>query len=143
MKVENTNLANQIKDVYVSDSGIFYFLDGIIISEINEGVTYTWDEAQEIINEALKHYPSGKQICYISNRVNKYSVKPQDWLKFQKANLKLNGYAIVTEFESSWQSALMEKFFFRFKMERFNDLHAAISWCRSRNQNVYRQFNVG
>lgn len=143
MKVENTNLANQIKDIYVSDSGIFYFLDGIIISEINEGVTYTWDEAQEIINAALKLYPSGKQICYISNRVNKYSVKPQDWLKFKKANLKLNGYAIVTEFENSWQNALMEKFFFRFKMQRFNDLYEAIKWCRLRNQSKYRQFNVG
>ena len=47
MKIADSNLADQIKDIYISDHGNFYFMDGIIISELNEGITYTWEEAKK------------------------------------------------------------------------------------------------
>lgn len=138
MKVENTNLADQIKDIYISDHGNFYFMDGIIISELNEGITYTWEDAKEVIDYAVKFYGENYNLSYISNRINKYSVKPSDWLNFYRNNFKLNGYAVVTDNENSWYNALMEKLFSNVEIRRFKDLYEAIDWCRSQNQRKNR-----
>ena len=56
MKIADSNLADQIKDIYISDHGNFYFMDGIIISELNEGITYTWEEAKKVISSLSLKY---------------------------------------------------------------------------------------
>ena len=133
MKIINSTLANQIRDVFVSNHGNFYFLDGVIISEINQDVTYTWEEAVKVIEAAKQFYGPNISVCYISNRVNHYSVKPSDWLKFSRSNNKLNGYAVVTKSENSWFNALMEKLFSKTEIERFDDLYIAIEWAKQKN----------
>lgn len=135
MKIIDSTLANEIKDVYVSDYGNFYFLEGIVISEIEEGVTFTWDEAVKAIEAVKAFYGPNFNVCYISNRVNNYSVKPSDWLKFYRKNNKLVGYAVVTKSENSWFNALMEKLFSKIEIERFEDLYEAIKWAKQKNLN--------
>ncbi|MGB6268010.1 MAG: hypothetical protein WBF67_03290 [Olleya sp.] len=90
-------------------------MEGIIISELSEGITYAWNEAEKAIEAAKEFYGPNISVCYISNRVNKYSVKPSDWLKFYINNNNLNGYAVVTKSENSWFNALMEKLFLKEK----------------------------
>ncbi len=133
MRIADSNLADQILDVHITDQGIFYFLDGIVISEINEGITYTWEEAKNAIDAAIEFYGDDYNLCYISNRVNKYSVKPSDWLKFYRNNFRLNGYAVVTKSENSWFNALMEKLFSKVDIKRFDSLYDAINWCKTHN----------
>lgn len=133
MKITDSTLAEEIKDIYVSDFGNFYFMEGIVISEINEGVTYTWNEAYKVVEAANAFYGPTISVCYISNRVNKYSVKPSDWLKFYKNNNKLNGYAVVTKSENSWFNALMEKVFSKVEIKRFENLYKAIEWAKLKN----------
>ncbi|WP_397362893.1 hypothetical protein [Olleya sp. R77988] len=133
MNITDSTLANEIKDVYVSDHGNFYFLDGIVISEINEGVTYTWEEASKAIDAAKEFYGNNVTVTYISNRVNKYSIKPSDWLKFYRNDNNLNGYAVVTNSENSWFNALMEKLFSVAEIVRFEDLYEAIKWAKHKN----------
>lgn len=134
MKIADSNLADQIKDIYISDYGNFYFMDGIVISELNEGITYTWEEAKKVIEYAVNYYGDGYNLCYISNRINKYSVKPSDWLKFYAENFKINAYAVVTQSENSWYNALMEKLFSKTEIKRFENLYDAIKWCQIENK---------
>ena len=130
MKIENSNLADQIEDLFVSDNGNYYFFKDFIIAEINEGVIYTWESAQDIIEAAIKHYGEDSSICYISNRVNKYEVNPSDWLKFFRNNHFISGYAIVTYTERGWINAILEKFFLSTVAEHFKDLYDAIDWAK-------------
>ncbi|SFI94018.1 STAS/SEC14 domain-containing protein [Olleya namhaensis] len=130
MKIVDSTLADQIKDVYISDYGNFYFLDDVIISELDEGITYTWEEAKKVIEAAKAFYGPTINVSYVSNRINKYSVKPSDWLKFYRGNNRLNAYAVVTKSENSWFNALMEKLFSNVEIERFDNLYEAIDWAK-------------
>ncbi len=67
MKVENYNIKDSIEDIHVSKYGIFYFFKDNIIAETHQGVIYTWDSAQDLIEAADKHYGQDSNICYITN----------------------------------------------------------------------------
>ncbi|WP_452219774.1 hypothetical protein [Lacinutrix salivirga] len=136
MKIIDSNLANQIEDVHINDFGNYYFLKGIVIAEVKEGVIFNWEASQDIINAAIKHYGNDLKICYITNRVNAYSVNPVDWLKFFKSDYNLNGYAIVTYTNTSWLNALVEKVFLSTKVKRFTSLYEAIDWAKQTNYNI-------
>lgn len=107
MKVEDSNLIDQIKDIHISDNGRYYFFEDFIIAEINKDIVYTWESAQDVIEAAYNFYGQNISVCYITNRVNQYSINPSDWLKFFKADHPLNGYAIVSESEIGWDSSIL------------------------------------
>lgn len=131
MKLEDTDLAHLVQDVHIEKEGVYYFFDTFVISEINKGVVYNWDTAQNIINAVTLHYGENNlsKISYISNRVNSYSVKPTDWFKFYKSNIGLKAYAIVSYTQKGFVNAAIESQFLKFvKHNKFNDLHIAIDW---------------
>jgi len=134
VEVAKHNIEHLVEDIYILQSGIYYFCDDFIISEINEGVHYTWDLAEEIIDLAYQHYGKDKKLSYISNRIHNYSVRPQDWIKFFTQDHNLERYAIVTYNKISYAQAAMEKFFFKSKMKRFENLALAIQWVQKMKQ---------
>lgn len=142
MRIEETNLADTVEDIFISEYGIFYFFDGYIISELNEDIVYTWEAAQEAIEAAYRHYGDDPSVCYITNRVNNYSVKPADWIKFFTTKNELNGYAIVSYNEASWTNILIEKLFLRTKVERFDDLYEAIHWAKQINNTISKKSKI-
>ena len=133
MKVENSNIKDRIEDIHVSENGIYYFFKDYVIAEIHSGVIYTWDSAQDVIAAAKNHYGDNLNICYITNRINKYSINPTDWLKFFNTKNNLNGYAIVSYSKNGWINALIEKLFLKTKVERFTNLPDAIEWAKDVN----------
>lgn len=139
MQIKYSHLADLVEDVLIDEYGIYYFFDGFVVSEINEGVTYTWEASQALINAAYEHYGPNPNVCYISNRINQYSIKPTDWLKFFKNNNQLNGYATVSYNEKNWLNALIEKAFMFTKVERFKSLEDAIAWARQLNKDQENQ----
>lgn len=142
MRVKDTNLTDEIEDIHISENGYYYFFKDFIIAEINQGVSYTWEAAKDIIDAAYEHYGNDISICYITNRVNKYSVSPVDWLKFFKNEHTLNGYAIVSYTERSWINATLEKIFLSTKVEHFSNLYSAIEWAKNRNIEVSKKNEV-
>jgi len=134
VEVAKHNIEHLVEDIYILQSGIFYFCEDFIISEINEGVHFTWDDTGDLIDLAYQHYGNDRKISYISNRINKYSVRPQDWIKFFKEDHNLEHYAIVTYNKISFAQAAMEKFFFKSKMKRFENLALAIQWVQKMKQ---------
>jgi len=132
MNVIDSKLSHLIEGSYTSDIGAYYFFNGFVISEIKEGAIFNWEESLEIQSVIDAYYGEDYSICYISNRINNYSVKPTDWLKFKKKN-KLNGYCIVSYTEQGWVNALIEKLFVPSKMQRFKNLYDAVAWAKKEN----------
>ena len=136
MTVENSNLTEFVKDIHTTENGKYYFFEDIIIAEINEGITYTFEAAENIIDIANQFYGEQKVLCYITNRVNNYSVSPKDWLKFFKDTTPLKGYAVVSKNENSWLNSILEKMFLNSKVERFTDLYEAYNWAKELNTSI-------
>ena len=141
MKIEDSNLVDLVKDVHISKNGHYYFFDGFVVAEINQGITYTWESAQDVIKAAYEFYGEDLSICYITNRVNEYAVNPSDWLKFFKNNHPLNGYAIVSKTEIGWVNSIIERMFLSTKVERFTDLYDAIEWAKEKNKPLNKKNN--
>ena len=135
MKVENLNIQDAVEDIHISEFGVFYFFKNFVIAEIHQGVIYNWDNAQDVIKAIDEHYGDNAKICYISNRINKYSINPTDWIKFYNShsNNKLNGYAIVSYSKIGRINALIEKLFIKANFERFSNLYDAIEWSKNVN----------
>ncbi|UBZ15923.1 hypothetical protein LDL77_09445 [Flagellimonas marinaquae] len=94
-RVRELEFFKKIKQIREYEFGTFYFFDGLVISEMNEGETFNWDIAETIIKVAYEVLGKDKPIAYISNRIHNYSVVPTDWLKFYKHRHKLEFYSIV------------------------------------------------
>lgn len=137
MLVAQSELKYELEDVYILSCGIFYFFEDFIISEINEGVHFDWETAQDIIELALDHYGSGSKISYISNRVHSYSIEAQDWLKFFKSRHTLRSFAVVTYSKSGLINVMMEKIFFKSRIKTFENLYDATEWV-SKNMPTIR-----
>lgn len=126
--VKELDFFKNIREIREYEFGIFYFFDGLIISEMNEGETFDWSIAEKIIDAAYEILGEDKPIAYISNRINNYSVVPTDWLKFYKNRHKLELYSIVAYNKNGLASIILEKMFFKDSIRQFTDLESAISW---------------
>lgn len=126
--VKELDFFKNIREIREYEFGIFYFFDGLVISEMNEGETFDWCIAEKIIDAAYEILGEEKPIADISNRINNYSVVPTDWLKFYKNRHKLELYSIVAYNKNGLASIILEKMFFKDSIRQFTDLESAISW---------------
>ena len=129
MLVSESNLNNVLEDVYILKTGTYYFFEDFIISEINEGMVFDWEMAQEFLTLAENHYGAENKIAYISNRVHSYSLVPQDWLKYFKARNSVSGFAVVSYNKRERSDILLERLFFKSKIKKFFDLNEAVDWA--------------
>ena len=129
--VENSPYKNQVLKKHVYAYGTFYLLDQIVISEINPGVHFTWEEAKPVIDDVTAFYGErGDGLVYISNRIHKYSVSPMCWLHFFKANFSLKAYGIVSDRKTGFLMAQVEKLFFKSTLQHKETLSEAINWAQ-------------
>lgn len=115
----------------------YYLFDTFVVSEINEGVTYTWDNHAKMVVEELSELydQKGKGLVLISNRVHSFSVRPMDWIKYFRNNYSLKGYAIVSYTKQSYATSIVEKLFVKGTFKTFDNVDSAIAWARSLSQN--------
>lgn len=130
MRVDELKSEYNLEEVHMLPYGSFFFFDDFIISEINEGVLFNWEKAKKVIDLAYAHYGPNPELVYISNRINSYSVVPQDWLKFFSNKHPLVAMAVVAKSKKSTINLKMEKLFFFSNIKKFNDLEEAIAWSR-------------
>jgi hypothetical protein len=121
-----------LKGFYYKFADVYVF-DGFVVSEIKEGVTFSYDKhAKRIIEDVTKYTNSdGSDLIYISHRINSYSVKPMDWLKFFNNQFNLRGYGVVGYSDQSFVNTVMESLFFNKRIKRFKNLDTAIKWAKS------------
>lgn len=113
------------------DFGDFYLYDKFIVAEFNDGEVVSWDAVGKILVEDIRgiYGPKSKELIYLSNRVNKYSVIPSDWIKFKRNNCNIKGYGIISYSNRSYLNALLERLFVNTKLRFFNSLDSAITWA--------------
>ena len=134
-RVKDLEFFKKIKQTREYEFGTFYFFDGLVISEMNEGETFNWSKAEKIIDVAYEVSGKDRPIAYISNRINNYSVVPTDWLKFYKNRHKLEFYSIVAYNNSGLTSVILEKLFFKDKIRQFSSLEDAVGWSVAKINN--------
>ncbi|WP_431126795.1 hypothetical protein [Flagellimonas flava] len=131
-RVREITFFKNIREIREYDFGVFYFFDGLVISEIKEGVVFNWSMAQKAIDAAYEVIGQDRPIAYISNRIHNYSVVPTDWIKFYTHRHKLELYSVVAYNKSGLASIILEKMFFRNNIRQFSDLETAINWSISK-----------
>ncbi|WP_420603407.1 hypothetical protein [Flagellimonas sp.] len=130
--VKDIAFFRNIKEIRECEFGIFYFFDGLVISEIKEGIVVNWAMAEKIISVAYEILGRDEPIAYISNRINNYSIVAADWLKFYIHRHELELYSVVGYNQSGFASLIMEKMFFRNNIQQFTNLEDAIDWSMAR-----------
>ena len=107
--------------------GNFYFFEKFIISEIAEGCVFDWSKAEKLLELATTYYGENlKNLVLISNRVNSYSLKLVDLLKFNKIRGILDFFIIVPYNDIQSNNIMLEKLFTTLDVKRDRDLEGAI-----------------
>ncbi len=101
--------------------------NGVAIIEISEGVALSYENGHKIFNRLLSII-GDKPWVYVSNRVNSYSLDPNDYRHLNQIPT-LKGIGVI-QYEKSIQTALdLEKMFIKKPFKTFNDLDSAIEWA--------------
>ena len=113
--------------------GNYFIFNGFIIAEINEDVVYSWDKHGKLVAEHVYRLleDDTAHTFYLTNRINRYSVKPTDWLKFFRFGYNIAGYGVISYTEKGFANALLEKLFIKKPMKRFKSLETAIDWVKT------------
>ena len=114
--------------------GKFYFCDGFLIAEINEGNHFGWNHVKKIIKEIIIFYGQNVSLFFISNRVNSYSSDPQSWKKIEAKYDIIKGSAIVIYNDLMLMNASLERQFTSKAFEKFSNLNEAIEWVKENNK---------
>ena len=127
-RVREISFFNNIREVREFDFGIFYFFDGLVISEIKEGVVFEWEMANKAVRALKEIYGVNFPIAYISNRINNYSIASSDWVKFFNNRHQLSFYSVVGNTQGSLTNIVLERMFFQKTIHQFTDLEKAIEF---------------
>lgn len=120
-----------LKEINYEFGDVFIF-NGFFVSEIKEGVTFSWENhALHMINDLQEFTKSnGSDLIYLSHRIHSYSVVPTDWLKFVKSDFSLKGYGIISYSETGLVNTLIENLFFKKTIRRFTSIQTAVNWAK-------------
>ncbi|WNH11666.1 hypothetical protein [Thalassobellus suaedae] len=132
ISIKETSLYSEILKEFNYPFGNIFIFDGFVVSEINRGVVFNWDNHGKLITEDISCFlgTNGNDIVYVSNRIHSYSLVASDWLKFFKHSYLLKSYLVVSNDKIKILNSMVESLFFNDKIKRFNSLYAAINFVR-------------
>lgn len=111
--------------------GTYYFCKNFVVGELFEGVHFDWDMAKVLIKEIYSYYGEDAKFAYIANRINAYSIDPQNWLRIEKEYNILIASAIVVYNNANYINASLEKQFTNKSIKRCLSLSEAIRWVEN------------
>jgi len=144
VSIKNSIFKSEVRKELNFHFGDFFFFDGFVVSEIKEGIVFSWEHARSILDEVSEFYGeavSGHHIIYISNRIHEYNVKPVDWLRFTMFAFKLKGYAVIARSSIEKRNARLEAMFIPAKFKIFPNVFEAIQWVTQLNDKQTEQRN--
>ena len=130
--VRQTKLYSEVLKELNYPFGDIFIFKGFVVSEIKQGITVSWKKHAKHFVQDIAYYlgTDGKDVVYISNRINSYSVKAADWLKFFKSDYSMKAYAVVSNSPMSKMNVMVENLFFSNKIKSFDSLSDAIKWAK-------------
>tara|TARA_B100000949_G_C14172123_1_gene403791 strand:+ start:240 stop:704 length:465 start_codon:yes stop_codon:yes gene_type:complete len=115
-----------LKDIFESEIGTIYFYGNIAIVEAKEGVTLSYKNAFPVLVKGLTYLKVSSWV-YISNRINSYSLIPQDYKYLEKVPT-LKGIAVVAKSNIGVKNTEVEAAFFNKPFVSFSNLTEAYNW---------------
>jgi|TARA_R100000306_G_scaffold12158_3_gene14275 hypothetical protein len=115
-----------LKNIMDSKIGTIYFYGNIVIVEAKEGVTLSYKNAFPILVKGLTYLKVSSWV-YISNRINSYSLIPQDYKYLEKVPT-LKGIAVVAKTNIGLKNTEVEATFFNKPFVSFSNLTEAYNW---------------
>ncbi len=120
-----------IKPVLELEFGRVWFLENILIAELDEGILFDVENNRKLLeigSETFRDQPYG----YISNRKNSYAVNPMVYIESANAPY-LRAIAVVSKSDICKQNAVLERQFYKENnhFEVFSELEEAIDWMKS------------
>lgn len=134
MKVEISSYINYEHEMICLPFGKFYFFEKFVISELDEGVHFDWNRVKILSEIMLTHYGRGRNLIYISNRVNSYSIEPQSWLKFDNEYNFFKASGIIAYDKKGGLSVVLERLFSKERIKLFSSLKDAVEWAFSQTK---------
>ncbi|TYA78783.1 hypothetical protein [Seonamhaeicola marinus] len=128
MKFESTSYFKQPHYKLEMPFGNYYLFEKFIIGELYEGVHFDWTKTKLVVEELISFYGKDCKIGFISNRVNRYSVDPQNWTNIEKEYNIIAASAIITYNLSTQHNASLEKRFSDIKIKQCFSIKEAIEW---------------
>ena len=130
ISIKQSHLNSEVLKELNYPFGDVFIFDGFVVSEIKDSINFSWSEhAQFIVSDVTCFLGTdGRDLIYISNRINSYAVVAIDWLKFFKYQYSLKGYYIVSHGKLSRLNLMVEELFFKKKIKHFDSIHSAINW---------------
>ena len=125
------NLPDHIKltNVIENDIANVYFYENLVVVEVTEGMNISIKNGFSLLLNVLSILRT-KNWVYISNRVNSYSVDPNDY-KYLNKIPTLQGIAIVDNKESGKASAYLEQSFSKKPLKIYNSMTDAFEWANT------------
>ncbi len=128
MKFENSTYSSTLKYYKLEmPFGNFYFCEKLIISELHAGLHLDWSKIEILVKEIIEFYGKDAKLDFISNRVNSYSIDPQNWIKIEQYNI-IKRSAIVYYNHMMYMNATLEKRFSKIKIHPCLSLDEAMDW---------------
>lgn len=106
-----------------------FVLDEFLICQIREGTEIRQEHNVEL-NEIIQTHFSNKNMVYISNRINSYSVDPLTFVHIERIP-NLLAIAVIPQTESMRKNAEFERDFYDKPYEIFDNLSEAITWANN------------
>lgn len=123
-RLSDTLLAKEVLDTEI---GTIYFYDNILVMEGKENAVFCIKTGLSILLKVIK-IVGIKPVVYISNRINSYSVDPNDY-KYLEMIPNLQGIATVSYNNFTKNSATLEQKFFKKPFRDFESLDDAKFWA--------------
>ncbi|EDP70054.1 hypothetical protein FBALC1_10992 [Flavobacteriales bacterium ALC-1] len=132
MRFEDSPLSKSLSyEKIVLNFGTNYLFDDFFIMEVNEGEHFNSKKLNTLIKHLRTHYGSHRQLAYIANRVNSYSIDPVLWAYFDNDDSILIAASIVSYRKSTEMSANIEKQLASISLKRSSSIEEAIGWVKS------------
>ncbi len=130
MKFEDSEFFKSLKHFKLEmPFGNYYLCEKFFVGELNEGVHFDWKKVKRVAKELLEFYGENPKLVFISNRVNAYSVEPQNWIRVEKEYNIMFASAIVIYNKPSYLNASLEKRFSKNSIKRCKSIKEAIDWA--------------
>ncbi|MDN3596633.1 hypothetical protein [Zunongwangia endophytica] len=130
MRLEDSKYADLILEKIEYDFGNIYFLEDILVSEINQGVVFNWECAEKVIIDAQRLFGNEYTPHFISNRIHKYYTVYQDWIHFFNNRYFVKSFSVISIHSYEMMNLVFERMFYKRKIHVANSLNEAF-------QNIY------
>lgn len=136
--IKVTSLYSEVLKEYHYTFGDAFIFDGYVVSEINDGIIFSWeDHAEQCTKDVFSFLGTdGSDLIYISNRINSYSIMATDWLKFFKNCYSLKCYYVVGQEKISIINTMFENLFFKSKIKRFTSIEEAVKAAKEQQSEL-------